>query len=203
MNVKENRAGRLVVVEGIDGTGKSTQIALLAEALRQKGHEVVTTREPTNGTFGKQIRQLYVNREGVSREQELALFIADRREHVEQLIAPSLQQGKIVISDRYYLSTAAYQGALGFDPEEILSQNEDFAPEPDCAIIMELSPKESVMRIQQFRKDALNAFEQEEGLARVAKVFQDMNRPYIFRVDASKDIDAVHRSIMGYVTDIL
>jgi dTMP kinase len=111
--MKRSKKGLLIVFEGIDGTGKSTQMSLLATALRQQGLEVLETREPTMGKFGQQIRALYNNRNGVTPEQELELFLADRREHVQNLLMPALMEGKIVLCDRYFLSTAAYQGCLG------------------------------------------------------------------------------------------
>lgn len=193
------RPGRLIALEGIDGTGKSTQIALLAEVLRQEGREVVLTREPTEGVYGQQIRRLYQARDSVSRQEELELFLADRRQHVVQLISPSLAQGKVVITDRYYFSTAAYQGVVGFDPEIIIRQNELFAPVPDLVILLELSPAQAVMRIQRYRQDSLNHFEQEESLRQVAQVFQSLERAYIKRVDGSQEIGAVHTQIVAHV----
>ena len=188
--------GRLIVFEGIDGTGKSTQVEMLSQKLQAAGYNVVSTREPTDGIYGQRIRALYVNRESVSKEEELELFLSDRREHVENLIAPALTEGKIVLTDRYYLSTAAYQGAAGDDFEKIMQMNEEFAPVPDLVIMLELSAAESVRRIQTYRKDALNDFEQEEGLQQVAKVFEKINRPYIKRIDATKKIAEVHNMIM-------
>jgi len=193
------RLGRLIAMEGIDGTGKSTQIALLADTLRQDGLEVVVTREPTDGVYGQQIRRLYQSRDSVSRQEELDLFLADRREHVARLIAPALAQGKVVVTDRYYFSTAAYQGVVGFDPEIIIRQNELFAPVPDLVILIELSPAQAVMRIQHYRQDALNNFEQEESLRQVAQVFKTLNRDYIMRVDGSLEIDVIHSQIVAHV----
>ncbi|MDD5758313.1 MAG: dTMP kinase [Desulfobulbaceae bacterium] len=199
----QKRSGCLIVLEGIDGTGKSTQIALLAEVLRQDGLEVVVTREPTEGVYGQQIRRLYQNRESVSRHEELALFLADRREHVEKVIAPALEQGKVVISDRYYFSTAAYQGAVGFDPEDIIRQNELFAPVPDLVLLIELTPAQAVRRIEQYRQESLNHFEQEESLRQVAKVFASLHRDYLSRVDGSLDVGAVHAQIVAQVNSCL
>lgn len=116
------RKGLLIAFEGIDGTGKTTQIELLAEILRQRGLSVVATREPTDGQYGRKIRELYKNRKSVTPEEELALFLDDRREHVAQVIAPALASGKVVLTDRYYYSTAAYQGAAGHDPQKSLPQ---------------------------------------------------------------------------------
>ena len=193
------RPGRLIALEGIDGTGKSTQIALLADVLRKDGLEVVVTREPTDGVYGQQIRRLYQARDTVSRQDELELFLADRRDHVTRLIAPALEQGKIIVTDRYYFSTAAYQGVVGFDPETIICQNELFAPVPDLVILLELSPAQAVMRIQQYRQDSLNHFEQEESLRQVAQVFKALNRDYIKRVDGSQGIDVIHSQIVAQV----
>jgi dTMP kinase len=105
--------GFFIIFEGIDGTGKSTQLHLLAEKLKQLDYAVVSTREPTNGPYGKKIRELFVDRTAATLEEELELFIADRDQHVQEVIAPALADGSIVICDRYYLSTVAYQGARG------------------------------------------------------------------------------------------
>ena len=133
---KPGRKGILIVFEGTDGTGKSTQLQLFSHYLQDKGYPVVTTREPTEGQYGKQIRELYVNRSKYSQDEELELFLADRREHVQDFLAPALAQGKVILCDRYFLSTAAYQGARGFDPEEILELNH-FAPDPDLALLFQ------------------------------------------------------------------
>lgn len=191
--------GRLIAFEGIDGTGKSTQIAMLAEVLSRDGLEVVATREPTDGVYGQRIRQLYQDRDSVSRQDELDLFLADRREHVAKLIEPGLAQGQVILTDRYYFSTAAYQGVVGFDPEAIIRLNEEFAPVPDLVILIELSPAQAVMRIQHYRQDSLNHFEQEEGLRQVARIFDGLERQYIRRVDGSQAIDRVHAQIVAHV----
>ena len=89
------RQGILIVFEGTDGTGKSTQLQLLSQYLKSKGYPVITTREPTEGQYGQKIRSLYVNRNKYSQEEELELFLADRREHVQQLLIPALSRGKL------------------------------------------------------------------------------------------------------------
>ncbi|MBU4231991.1 MAG: dTMP kinase, partial [Proteobacteria bacterium] len=115
------RHGVLLALEGVDGCGKSTQAGLLATALRERGLEVVLTCEPTDGPLGQQIREYFQGpTRYLSAKEELNLFMADRREHVEKVINPALAEGKIVITDRYYYSSVAYQGALGLDPDRIL-----------------------------------------------------------------------------------
>ncbi|NOQ46214.1 MAG: dTMP kinase, partial [Desulfobulbaceae bacterium] len=86
--------GLLIAFEGIDGTGKSTQLHMLARYLQEQGFAVVETREPTNGPYGKKIRVLYVDRGRCTLEEELELFIRDRRQHVDELIVPALSKGK-------------------------------------------------------------------------------------------------------------
>ena len=192
--------GILIVFEGIDGTGKSTQLNLLAEALQSRGYPVIATREPTNGTFGKKIRSLYDKRNQVTKEEELELFLQDRREHVENLLTPCLAEKKIILCDRYYLSTIAYQGAAGFDTAEIGLKN-SFAPEPDLALLFHMSSKVSIERITEIRGDTLNDFEQEETLRKVAQIFDKLSFPYIRRIDAARSIESIHRSIISLVEE--
>lgn len=194
--------GLLIVFEGIDGTGKSTQMSLLAIALKKEGLDVIETREPTDGKFGQQIRGLYTNRHGVSPEQELELFLADRQEHVDQVLTPGLQAGKIILCDRYFLSTAAYQGAVGFSPAEIIAKN-SFAPLPDLALLFCVPPKIGIERITAGRGDTLNDFEQEATLQKVAAIFDGLKLPYIQRIDASGSIDSIHQLVLEAVTPLL
>jgi dTMP kinase len=195
--------GVLIALEGIDGTGKSTQVRLLAEELSGRGYEVVATREPTDGPFGRRIRELYLNRWQAAPGEELELFIADRRQHVRELIEPALAAGKIVITDRYYLSTAAYQGAAGYDPEAILKENEAFAPKPDLVFLLALPPAVGVERIRSLRGDQLNDFEQEDELGRVASIFDEIKRPFIIRVEGRLEIEDIHRCLLDHLEKLL
>lgn len=194
--------GLFIVFEGIDGTGKSTQLHLLAERLRQLGYAVVATREPTNGPYGQKIRELFVDRGAVSQEEELELFIADRDQHVKEIIAPALSDGCVVICDRYYLSTVAYQGANGMDQDLILKKNEDF-PVPDLAIILEIEPAHGIHRIQNQRHEHPNTFEEEANLQKVAGIFSAMQQDYIERINGSDSIENVHRLVFEAVAKVL
>jgi len=194
--------GRLIVFEGIDGTGKSTQILLLGEYLRRAGHEVLVTREPTDGKYGRKIRSLYADRKQVSRREELDLFLADRREHCETELMPALKAGTIVLCDRYFLSTVAYQGANGFDPLTILNEN-NFAPDPDLALIFEVSIATSLKRITQGRGEQLNDFEQEESLTKVRAIFDLLDLPYITRINAEQTIEHIHRAVIGAIKHVV
>lgn len=200
--MKQERQGALIVFEGIDGTGKSTQLKLLADYLVGQGYNVVTTREPTDSVYGQKIRQLYMNRELCTREEELDLFISDRKEHVKNLLIPSLERGAVILCDRYYLSTAAYQGANGFDPAAIIEMN-SFAPLPDIAFIFEQPVETSLRRITDGRGETLNDFEQSESLARVSSIFKALHFPFIKRINADRSIDEVHEEVREAVASLL
>lgn len=199
----EKRSGRLIVFEGIDGTGKSTQIQFLHHSLRQRNIPSITTREPTDGQYGQRIRALYRNRQTVSREEELSLFLADRNDHVTTLIGPALDSGQVVLCDRYFLSTAAYQGALGLDPQAIIEANTRFAPVPDLALLFELGVAEAIRRITQKRGEQPNDFEQFAYLQKVDTVFRQMRLPYIRRLDASRAPDRIHCEVRSLVDELL
>lgn len=194
--------GLLIAFEGIDGTGKTTQLPLLAEFFRCKGREVVETREPTDGPYGQQIRALYRNRNQVSLEQELELFLQDRHQHVRECIQPALAQGKIVLTDRYYFSTAAYQGAAGGDPAAILASHA-FAPPPDLVLLLTQTIADSVTRIRDQRGEALNDFEQHDQLEKVAALFASFDHDCIVRIHAARPIAEVHASIREAVLPLL
>jgi dTMP kinase len=161
--------GLFIVLEGIDGTGKSTQSRQLADWFREQGREVIASREPTDGPWGAKIRATAATGR-LSPEEELDYFLRDRREHVEQLIAPALAEGKVVILDRYYFSTMAYQGSRGVDPVEIRRQNEAFAPVPDLLFILDLDVDTALSRIGG-RGDTANEFEKHESLTKCREIF--------------------------------
>ena len=114
-------SGRFITFEGIDGSGKSTQLRLLAAHLRARGSDVITTREPGGTELGRQLREAFLEtHEKVAPMAELLAFAADRAQHVEYFIKPALAEGKVVISDRYADATFAYQGAgRGFPADKV------------------------------------------------------------------------------------
>src|SRR5262245_4116412 len=108
--------------DGVDGVGKSTQIRLLADALRQRGREVVTCRDPGGTALGERLREILLNHHAtpIHRRSEMLLFMASRAQLVEEVIRPALEAGKIVISDRYLLATVVYQAhAGGLSPDAV------------------------------------------------------------------------------------
>lgn len=192
--------GSLVVLEGLDGTGKSTQLPRLAARLRARGHDVVETREPWDCAPGRRIRELARCHEPIAPEDELALFMEQRRLHVRERIAPALARGAVVLSDRYFLSTVAYQGARGLDPEALLRANEAEFPLPDLALLLELPPAAGLARVAGRGAPAEPAFEKEDFLARVRAIFDALERPYLERVDAEGPPDTVETRIAAAVS---
>ena len=189
--------GFLIALEGVDGSGKSTQAGLLAASLEKDGHPVVLTREPTDGPAGQQLRS-YLKGPGrhLSPEEELKLFMEDRRGHVSQTISPSLARGKIVISDRYYYSSVAYQGALGLDPDDILAANQSFAPAPDLVFILVLPVAEAMRRLARKSKEARQVSESFPYLKQVEAIYAGLRDPRLRRLDASRPPLTVHAAIL-------
>jgi dTMP kinase len=182
------------VFEGLDGAGKTTQLHCLARFLQQQGYDVVCLKEPTPGVWGQKLRQAATqDRAGITPEQELAWFLADRREDVEHNIRPALARGQIVLLDRYYFSTMAYQGALGWSPESIRQQNEAFAPPPQLLFLLDIPPSQGLDRIRQKRQ--LDAFERLDYLEQVAAIFAAMDFPYLRRIQATQSPETVHAQI--------
>ena len=186
--------GLFIVLEGIDGTGKSTQARRLGERFTAQGREVVLSREPTDGPWGAKVRESGGSGR-MSPQEELECFIKDRRQHVEELIAPSLAAGKVVILDRYYFSTMAYQGARGFDHDEIRRMNEAFAPVPDLLLILDLDVDLALQRIGA-RGDTANEFEKRESLQRCRDIFLSLaDEKFVAVIDSSAGLDEVTRKI--------
>jgi len=164
------RKGKLIVIEGIDGSGKSTLCKALFQHFFQKGKNIVISQEPTTGPYGKKIKEALIKK-AIHPEKFLELFYLDRLWHVKNVIIPSLEKGDIVLLDRYYLSTLAYQGAQGMDPYEILKKNETIAPLPDFVIFLEISPETALKRVA-FRGEAKSCFEKANFLEKVDKIYK-------------------------------
>jgi dTMP kinase len=158
----------------------------------------IVGREPTNGPWGMLLRQSAQSGR-LPLAEELELFMKDRAEHVEQVIRPALSGGKIVLLDRYYFSTAAYQGARGADAGAIIAANEKFAPVPDLLLLLDVSPETGRRRITR-RGDQIDAFEQAEYQEKVRRIYLDLDRPYVRLIDASRHPDAVWRDCLAHVT---
>lgn len=196
--------GFLVVIEGVDGTGKTTVSSMLAQFCGERGLLCAYSKEPTGLGAGRQLRESA--RTGrVSAEEECRLFLRDRTEHAGRTIRPTLQAGGIVILDRYYWSTAAYQGARGLDPRQIVTENEAHVPRPDLVILLAASATSGLARVRG-RGDEPDEFEQANALDKAAAIFDalhEAHRDYSVRIDAGAELRAVQRAALEAFTSRL
>jgi dTMP kinase len=192
------KRGLLIVLEGIDGSGKTTQARLLAAALRRAGLEALSFREPTRGRWGREIRKKARRPDSLTPEEELTLFLKDREEDVARNILPSLRRKKAVILDRYYFSTIAYQGARGLSRKRIRRLNEKFAPRPDLVFVLDVDPARGLGRIEgRPKKEPL--FERENYLARVRRIFRSFRGRKFIHLDGTRDKKDIAEAIQGNV----
>ena len=207
-----------ITLEGIEGSGKTTQARHIVEFLQSKGHACVATREPGGTRIGKQIRALLLDPESSDMDPmtELLLYTADRAQHVKQLILPLLSAGKAVLCDRYYDATVVYQGyARGLDIGLIRGLHKLILKDlkPDITILLDLPPEEGLARAWKqinsgTRTDIESRFEK-ETLAFHEKVrsgYLELARlePERFRViDASKSESQVRKEILSILSSDL
>lgn len=194
------KSGLLIVFEGIDGSGKSTLCKLCSDKLTAMGYDCVLLKEPTDGQYGRQIRELAVKgRDKITPMNEFNLFLKDRIEDIKNNISPNLKKNKIILLDRYYYSTIAYQGALGIDIEFIRKENEKIAPKPDIVFYISIPTKLSAERITKSRKDTINLFEKEKYLTKVKTIFDQMKDREIVSIDGTKTIEEVLEKILFHI----
>lgn len=198
MNKTAPTRGSLIVFEGIDGTGKSTQIRLLAEYLQNKGYSVVSGYEPTHGTFGKKLRDSMTTGR-LEPAEEIDLFLKDRRDNVENFILPHMENGTFVLLDRYYFSMMAYQGALGHDPLALRKTNEEFAPVPDLVLWLNIPVDTALERIG--GRGEANEFEKSEQLEKCHDIFAAIEEDWFVSIDAAHAPEKVAQLVQSIVAD--
>jgi len=185
----------LIVFEGIDGSGKTTISKMLFSYLKKKKYNTVWFREPSDSKWGKKIRDLAHSKDSIPLEEELNYFIEDRKINVRINIKPALKNNKIVILDRYYFSTACYQGARGMDIENIIKINRKFAPEPDIIFIIDVNVKIALERIKKNRQSKAKLFEKKEFLEKVRKNYLNLNNKNIKIIDGNNELNTVFNDI--------
>ncbi len=174
-----HRKGCFIVFEGLDGSGKSTQVRDLGSKLQKKKYEVITTQEPTNkNVIGSLLKRILYNNESVPDEVLALLFAADRAHHTINTIIPGLEEGSIVISDRYVYSSLAYQSRgmkkrLDINWIRVLNQA---AIEPDLVIFLDVPPEDAMSRLQngQKRVQDLSFFENLEVQTNIRDAYYDI-----------------------------
>ncbi len=196
------KKGILVVLEGIDGSGKTTQARSLLRRLRTRGYKARFFREPTRGKWGRAIKKLAARADSLTPDEELDLFVRDRRENVEKNLKPALRAGQVVVLDRYYFSTIAYQGAKGIDAGRIRRMNEAFAVKPDLVVVLDVDAGAGLARIRG-RKTRDELFEREDYLARVRDIFRGFKGPRFVHLDGRGDRRAIGKAIWAVVEPVL
>lgn len=187
--------GKLIVIEGIDGSGKSTCAKNLTEKLNSINIKTIYTFEPTHSHYGAKLREGMLS-EDLDAEEELLLFVKDRKEHIEYMIKPALEEGYFIILDRYFYSSIAYQGAKGIDINRIMNLHKDFIVKPDIVFIFHLPIDIALNRIISKRGIA-DRFENETYLKKVDKIFHSFNEPFIYHIDTNKDIKIINDELFN------
>lgn len=206
--------GKFITFEGIDGSGKSTQLRMLADVLRERGVDILVTREPGGTPLGRRLRAAFLEtEETVAPMAELLSFAADRAQHVEFLIKPSIADGRVVISDRYADATFAYQGAgRGFTKEQVNSVIElaTGGLKPDLTLFFDITVEEAIRRMA-VRPEAhakRNRMDEEtaEFYGRVRESYLGIasREPERFRViEAGRSVEAIHADVLAMVVGVI
>ncbi len=202
--------GLFIVMEGPDGSGKTTQINLLEQYLKEAGYECLITREPGGTVIGEEVRELILNPEykEMSPVTEMLLYAASRAQLVHEVIGPALEAGRIVISDRFVDSSIVYQGIarnLGISTVAAVNAPGIGIYRPDGIFFIDLSEAEGIRRKKNQKK--LDRMEQEgidfhhlvsEGYRKVLA-----ERPEVIKIDGGKDIDVIQKKIRNHVDELL
>ena len=192
--------GVLVNLEGIDGCGKSTQSKLLLEKLEGEGEKVIILKEPTKRPHGQKLWDVLHGKRKATNEEILELFVLDRIQHVEEKIQPALDDGTVILMDRYYYSSMAYQVAGGIDVEEIREKHA-FAPKPDIVLIFDLPVSIALERVKG-HSDA-DEFEKEEHLEKVREAYLNLeNDPLVRIVDATGTPEEIFGNVWRLVSEV-
>jgi len=186
--------GRFLVLEGIDGSGKSEQTRRLGSWLERLGHRVVSTREPTDGPFGRRYRDWARGEFEATADEVLGFFLEDRREHLRLVVRPALERSEIVVCDRYKDSTLAYQAAQGLDRARLraLFDTPEF-PAPDLVLWLRIPVAAALARMG---TAATERFERADFLERVDAEYARLG---LDAIDASGTADEVERVIRARV----
>lgn len=203
-------AGCFITVEGIDGCGKSTQARLLAEDLERAGYDVLALREPGGVAISEKIRALLLDPANaeMSATCELLLYEAARAQLVYEVVAPALARGRVVVCDRFYDSTTAYQGYAGGVPLDAVMRANELAVgacAPDLTLVFDIDPALAAERTVSRAQDRMEA----KGIAyqqRVAEGFRAIaaaEPERVKRIDAARAIDTIHADVMVAVRAVL
>ena len=197
-------SGVFIVIEGVDGSGKSTVCRRAAEVLSSRGVRAVVTAEPTHEGIGAFIRSGAAGR--ISQRTEALLFVADRNDHTER-IAREVGDGAAVICDRYFASTVAYQSAKldgdSSDRDWLIQINSDFRDRADVTVLLDIDPREGLSRVDS-RGEDISKFENLAFLEQVRANYLRLAEEFGFRVvDASRSADEVFSDVMSIIDEVV
>ncbi len=199
--------GTFICIEGIDGSGKTTHARALVKRLCSLGYDAVYTTEPTRYSIpGRKLRESFFAPERLPVEEEFRLFLEDRIIHLKDEVIPQLEDNKIIITDRYYFSSVAYQGSRGLDWKYILEENLKVALVPDLVIILDIPVKVAIERIASDRTEGVNTFEKEESLQKVREIYMLLADEYpnlIHLRNTNKTIEEVNDELLEHLQNFL
>ena len=201
---KNPYSGKFIVFEGLDGSGQSTQAALLRDFLVKKGYKVLLTKEYTkNSEAGRKIRKI-VNTisspRGRNFHAELQeLFAKDRKAHLKNKISPALKKGKIVISDRYFFTSFAYGKAEGVSLRQLIKMNDKFLF-PDLTFILKVAPEKCISRMKK-RDKKRTFFEERKHFTKAWKIFEGFPKKFknVYMIDGERSIEGVFSQVQSIV----
>lgn len=202
--IKNNYSGKFIVVEGLDGSGKSAQVELLVNFLKKTGKEVILTKEPTmDSESGRKIKQALSQEIKLEPLELQGLYTQDRKEHLKNKVVPALKEGKFVVSSRYAFSTFAYGGSDGLNVDLLIKMNDNFLL-PDLTIIIDVSPESCMERIER-RGELKELFEEKEKLTKVNEFYKKMPEMFenVIMVNGRRDIPEVFEEIKNILNKIL
>jgi len=189
--------GVLIVIEGIDGAGKTTIAKWLVELLNRRGYEAIYTYEPTDSLLVQALKSYSEYR---SAELDALVYAADRLVHLRSKVLPALDSGKVVVMDRYYFSSIAYQGAQGAPIEWVIELNK-YALKPDLAIYIDIDPEIGLKRLSGEKGSRrFPEYENLDLLRRVREIYLELVRKgHLVLVDGSRDLDSVKRDVLNVI----
>jgi dTMP kinase len=193
---------KLIVFEGIDGSGKTSLSKLLLNHVLAAGVPAVWLREPSDSALGEKIRRIAQENEHLSPQQELELFVRDRRQDVRENILPALRAGRTVVLDRYFYSNACYQGARGLDMQAIIDLNLSFAPPPDLTFIIDVDVDRALARISGSRAAPAKLFEKKDFLLQVRANYLSLTGPAFVHIDGNRGLDSVFSDVLDHYRQV-
>jgi len=204
------KTGKFIVFDGPDGGGKSTQIALLKDALSARGFDVLVTREPGGTSIGENVRKILLDTANheMTAKAELFLYMASRSQLVEQVIGPAVRSGTVVLCDRFLSASVAYQGAAGGLGAGKVAELGEFCigeVRPDLTLVLDIGFEASLERRGDRSADRIEQRDQayHEDVRKGFLALAESDPGHYRIIDAGRSVEEVHAAILGPVTDVL